>query len=280
MFEFKLSTDEIRNKMFDFIKPVYKNTWDFDVDGINWIYGVYDSESRFFITYVNLKCDNTKYVLITENGEIFYVIANRYRHTISEIPDELTQYSDIIQDGIKLYNNEKTSKSFRSSFSVQQEKSLNEITENMKDKCRPSVAINSYEDAEKLFNQDNYNYYHISHMYNKNTVANFDKYMSDEKMRTIRGEKYREMLSKISTYNDTLSEEDYKNISNDFLKASYLLCNDIDDIYAENTFEVIKKRTTVKLLAVAIPALFLNTLKTALSHFRTKFKVFVRFLIS
>ena len=40
MFEFKLSTDEIRNKMFDFIKPVYKNTWDFDVDGINWIYGM------------------------------------------------------------------------------------------------------------------------------------------------------------------------------------------------------------------------------------------------
>lgn len=194
-----------------------------------------------------------------KSGEIDGFIANRYRHTISEIPDELTQYSDIIQDGIKLYNNEKTSKSFRSSFSIQQEKSLNEITENMKDKCKPSVAINSYEDAEKLFNQDNCNYHYISNRYNKNTVASFDKYMSDEKMRTIRGEKYRKMLSKISTYNDTLSEEDYKNISNDFLKASYLLCNDIDDIYAENTFEVIKKRTTVKLLAVAILTLFLNT---------------------
>ena len=45
-FEFKLSTDEIRKKMFDFIKPVYKNTWDFEVGYINWIYGVYDRNTK------------------------------------------------------------------------------------------------------------------------------------------------------------------------------------------------------------------------------------------
>ncbi|MCM1228144.1 MAG: hypothetical protein NC320_12120 [Clostridium sp.] len=154
-FEFKLSTDEIREKMFGFIKPVYKNTYDFEVGYINWIYGVYDSESGFFITYVNSKNDNTKYVLITESDDIFYVTANSYRHTFSEIPEELKQYSNIIQAGIKLYNNEKAEKRFESSFSAEQEKYLNEITENMKDKCRPSVDINSCEDAEKLFDQAN-----------------------------------------------------------------------------------------------------------------------------
>lgn len=240
-FEFKLSTDEIREKMFGFIKPVYKNTWDFEVSYINWVFGVYDSESKFFITYVNSKSDNTKYILITGDGDIFYVIANRYRHTLYEIPKELMPYGNIIQDGIKLYNNEKTKKSFESSLSTEQKKCLNEITENMKDKCRPSIDITSYEDAEKLFNQENFNYYHISHMYNENTVANFDKYMSDQKMRTIRGEKYRTIISKISAYNNTLDEENYKQISKDFQEAGVLIAGAIDDIYANMTLEVIKK---------------------------------------
>lgn len=240
-FEFKLSTDEIREKMFNFIKPVYKNTWDFEVGYINWVYGVYDSENKYFITYVNSKSDNTKYLVITGNGDIFYVIANSYRHTFSEIPKELMTYGNMIQDGIKLYNNEKAKKSFESSLSVEQEKYLNEITENMKDKCRPGIEITSYKDAEKLFHQENFNYYHISHMYNKSTVANFDKYMSEQKMRTIRGEKYRTVISKISAYNATLDEENYKQISKDFHEAGDLIARAIDDIYANMTFEVIKK---------------------------------------
>ena len=240
-FEFKLSTDEIRKKMFDFIKPVYKDTWDFEVGYINWIYGVYDSESGFFITYVNSKSGDTKYVLITENGDILYIVADSYRHTFSEIPKELTQYSDIIQKGIKLYNNEKAKKSFEGSFSSEQEEYLNEITENMRDKCRPAMDINSLDDAEKLFEQENFNYYHICHMYNKNTVTNFDKYMSDKKMRTIKGEKYKAIISKISAYNDMLSEEDYKHISKDFQQAGYLIDGGIDDTYVDVTFEVIKK---------------------------------------
>ena len=54
-FEFKLSTDKIREQMFDFIKPVYKDIWDSDVSDINWVYGVYDSKSGLFITYVRLE---------------------------------------------------------------------------------------------------------------------------------------------------------------------------------------------------------------------------------
>ena len=85
-FEFKLSTDEIREKMFDFIKPVYKETMDSEVDYINWIYGVYDGENGFFITYVNSKSDREKYILLTENGRAFYIAANRCSYTFSEIP--------------------------------------------------------------------------------------------------------------------------------------------------------------------------------------------------
>ncbi len=269
-FEFKLSTDEIREKMFDFIKPVYKNTYDFEVGYINWIYGVYDSESGFFITYVNSKNDNTKYIIITGNGDAFYVIANSYRHTFSEIPDELTQYGNMIQDGIKLYNNEKAKKCFESSFSAEQEKCLNEITENMKDKCRPAIDINSYEDAEKLFHQENFNYYHISHLYSKNTVANFDKYMSDKKMRTIRGEKYRAILSKISAYNDTLSEENYKHISWDFNEAGYLIVCTIDELCVDMTFEVIKKAYHCGVISVGYIGFIEKYIKNCIQLFPDK----------
>ena len=111
----------------------------------------------------------------------------------------------------------------------------------MRDKCRPAMDINSLDDAEKLLEQENFNYYHICHMYNKNTVTNFDKYMSDKKMRTIKGEKYKAIISKISAYNDMLSEEDYKYISKDFQQAGYLIDGGIDDTYVDVTFEVIKK---------------------------------------
>lgn len=269
-FEFQTSTDEIREKMFCFINPVYKNTYDFEVGYINWIYGVYDSESEFFITYVNSGRDNTKYILITGNGDIFYVISDKYRHTFSEIPDELTQYSDIIQEGIKLYSNERTRKCFESDFSDEQKKYLNKITENMKDRCRPAIEINSYEDAEKLFNQNNFNYYRISHMYNKNTVANFNKYMSDKKMRTIRGEKYRIIISKISAYNDTLSEENYKQISKDFQEAGFLIDNSIDDIYADMTFEVIKKAYLCGVISVGYTGFIENYIKNCIKLFPDK----------
>lgn len=263
-FEFILSDNEIREKMFDFIKPVFKNTWDSDVCYINWIYGVYDSESGFFITYVNLESDNIKYILITGNGKIFYIIANRYRHTFSEIPDEFMKYGDIIQEGIKLYNNEKIKKRFMRSFSDEQEKCLKEITENMKDKCRPAIDINSYEDAEKLFNQDNFDYYYISHMYTKNTVTNFDKYMSVEKMRTIRGEKYRNIISKISAYGNTLSEEEYNQISEDFQEARCLNTRGIDDICVEMTFEVIKKAYLCGVISVGYIDFIENYIKNCI----------------
>lgn len=189
-FEFILSTDEIREKMFDFINPVYKGTVDFDVDFIDWVYGVYDSESKFFITFVTWEKDNnSRYILITENSGIFYIIAKRYKYTISEIPDELIPYKNVMRSAIKLYENERQRKRYDSGLSNEQEEHLNGIIEKMKDRGRPSVEISCYEDAEKLFVRDNFNYNYISRRYNKNTVSEFNKYMSGERMRAIRGEK-------------------------------------------------------------------------------------------
>lgn len=271
-FEFKLSNDEIRNKMFDFIKPVYKNTWDFDVSYINWIYGIYDSKTRFFITYVKSKSGDAQYVLINGNGDLFYVVTNSYNHKIIEIPDELMQHSDIIQDGIKLYNNEKVKKSFKDSFSSEQEKYLNDITENMKDKCKLNFVINSFEDAEKLFELEKYSYYQISHMYNKNTVANFDKYMPDSKMRAIIGEKYKAIISKISAYSDVLSKEDYNHISKDFHEAGNLILHGIDDIYANITFEVIKKAYFCGVVSVGYVDFIINHVRICIQSFSDRIK--------
>lgn len=271
-FEFKLSTDEIREIMFDFIKPVYKKTWDFEVGYINWIYGVYDGESGFFITYVNSDRDNIKYILIDGNGGAFYIIADRYKHTFSEFPEELDEYKEIVSKGIKLYNNESKHNRFKNSFSAEQKNKLDEINENMKDRCRPSVDIKCYGDAEKLFDRANFNYYYISHLYNKNTVANFDKYMSDNKMRTIRGEKYRKLISKISDYNDTLSEEDYKNISKDFQEAGFLVANNIDDIYADKTFEVIKKAYFAGVISVGYTGFIKSYIENCIVSFPEKVK--------
>lgn len=240
-FTFQLSTDAIRTKMFDFIKPVYRNTWDFKVDFINWTYGVYEEEHDFFITYVNSDRDDDKYVILTGNDEIFYVSAYQYQHTLSEVPEQLAPYRDTIQAGIKFYNNPKAAEKFKSSFCEEQEKKLREITENMKDQCRPNFVINSYEDAVQLFQQEDFNFSHISRMYNKNTVAAFEKYLPDEKMRSIRGEKYREILAKISDYPDALCEADYTQISKDFQQAENLVICGIDDTYIDITFPVIQK---------------------------------------
>lgn len=271
-FEFTLSTVEIREIMFDFIKPVKKNTWifDFEVGYINWFCGVYDDENKFFITYVNMKSDNIKYILIDGNGSAFYIIADRYKHTLSEFPEELKEYKEIISKGIKLYNNESKRDRFIKSFSAEQKIKLDEINENMKDRCSLSVDIKCYEDAEKLFNQENFNYHHISDMYNKNTVANFDKYMSDNKMRTIRGEKYRNVISKISTYNNTLSEEEYKNISQDFGEAGNLVVYNIDDIYVDKTFEVIKKAYFAGVISVGYTGFIQNYIRKCVGSFPQK----------
>lgn len=146
-----------------------------------------------------------------------------------------------MRSAIKLYENERQRKRYDSGLSAEQEEQLNGIIERMKDRGRPSVEISCYEDAEKLFMRDNFNYNYISRRYNKNTVSEFDKYMPDKKMRAVRGEKYWALLTSISAYPNKLNEEDYKHISEDFGNAGGIFGEGTDCLYADKTLEVIKK---------------------------------------
>lgn len=180
------------------------------------------------------------------------------------------------------------------SFINEQEKYPDEITENMKDKCRwdmdinsyegaeklngktdeeikeECIDINSYEDAEKLFIREHCNYHYISIRYNQNTVENFDKYISADKMRTIRDEQYRTILSKISACHDILSEEDYKQISKDFQEADYLIANTMDDIYVDMTFEAIKKAYFCRVISCEYVRFIKNYIKNCIKLFPDK----------
>ncbi len=49
-FEFVLTTEEIREKMFDFLKH---NDILLEVMNTNWTYGVYDKENGIFLTLVD-----------------------------------------------------------------------------------------------------------------------------------------------------------------------------------------------------------------------------------
>lgn len=180
------------------------------------------------------------------------------------------------------------------SFPYEQEKYSNEIIENMKDKCRrdidinnyegaeklngktdeeieeKSIDINSYEDAEELFIGEHCNYHYICIRYNKNTVENFDKYISADKMRMIRDKQYRTILSEISACHDILSEEDYKQISKDFQEADYLIANTMDDTYADMTFEAIKKAYFCRVISCEYVRFIKNYIKNCIKFFPDK----------
>lgn len=249
-FVLKLSTDEIREKMFGFIKPVYKSTYDFDFGYINWIYGVYDGENGIFLTYVSSKSDVTKYVLLDERGGIFYVCANSYRHTFTEIPKELEPIGGIIQSGIRLFNDKEARESFEGGFSDEQKKRLDNILENMKDRCRPAVEITCADDAQGLFEKHCFNNNFISRMYNKATVEAFNRYLSEEKMLEIRGEKYKAIVIKILDFGDTLNDEEYKEISEDFGKAGNIIALNADDMYLDITLKAVKKAYFCNVISV------------------------------
>lgn len=240
-FDFMIATDEIREKMYGFLKPVYKDTLDFDVHLINWNYGVFDDESGYFITNVKLGGDDRQYILINREGTIFSIVADRYRYTFSEIPDALLKDSEMIQEGLKLCTSEKLREYFEYCLSAEQKADFERITEQMRDRCRPSASINSYEDAEKLFYQNDCNYYRISHFYNKKTLENFDKYMTAEQRGKIMSSQYKSIISKIVSYDDNLSEEEYKSISRDFGNAQFMIIKGLDDLYEDITFSAIKK---------------------------------------
>ncbi|MDE6730840.1 MAG: hypothetical protein K2J71_08730, partial [Oscillospiraceae bacterium] len=258
-FVYQLTTEEMREKMFAFLKPVYLKSPDsdmpnvYDVHSINWTFGVYDPENGIFLTFLSmefrkLKRDNRlrydrdyfdHYLVCTDQGNLFSVAKNRYGRKESEIPEQFWELSEIIENGIRFYEDKK--KTFLESLNEEQQSEMWKIPKDLIERCKPSAEIHNEQDARKLFETHQCNDYIIFNNYTRRTIADFEKFAPEEKRRVWTGENYTALLKKISEYTAPLSEEQYQQISKDCRDASYLLfVNNMDDSYEELTFTAIR----------------------------------------
>lgn len=131
-FEFVLTTDEIREKMIDFLKGNKKYLY----YSINWKYGVYDKESGIFITLIDYTLSLGhgssvyEHIVITDKGEIFEVSSEDDCYDF-EIPAEYAVLSHKVKEGVKFYVDYESIGDF---FGTIKEKSeeLDRISEAMK----------------------------------------------------------------------------------------------------------------------------------------------------
>ncbi len=220
-FEYMITNEEIREKMFDFLNPEYRSKYDLDVDNINWTDGVYDSESGIFLTLIYYvsdsisRCDTDyySYIAITDKGNIFRVDNNSVngKGWDFSIPEEYTNLSDNVKEGIEFYrvNHYKS----RRNLSEEKQEELEEIEEIMYDRCHKFFQIRCEEDALKLFELHRCNEGIIYNIYNRETSDNFRKYATDEKILIWRGRKYTETLMSIIKHS--------KNNERDLLQKKY-----------------------------------------------------------
>ncbi|MDE5937180.1 MAG: hypothetical protein K2G83_07225 [Ruminococcus sp.] len=204
-FEYMVTTEEIREKMFDFLNPEYSSKYDLDIDNINWTDGVYDSESGIFLTLIYYVSDSISrcdidyysYIVITDKDDIFRVDNNsvNVKGWYFSIPEKYTYLSDKIKEGIEFYrvNHYKS----RKNLSEEKQEELKEIYEIMYDRCHRGFPIRCEEDALKLFELHEYNEHTVYGIYNRETIGNFRKYATDEKILRWRGKKYTETLMSI-----------------------------------------------------------------------------------
>lgn len=260
-FVYQLTTEEIREKMFAFLKPIYQKSYDlhmpsvYDVYSINWTFGVYDPESGIFLTFLSIESRKFKrdnglryshndyfdhYLVCTDQGNLFSVAKNRYGRKESKIPEQFRELSEVIENGIQIYEDENARKTFRESLNQEQQSEIWKIQKDMIERCKPSAEIHNEQDARKLFETHQCNDCVIFKNYNRRTIADFEKFAPEEKRRVWTGENYTALLKKISEYTAPLNEEQYQQISKDCLDASYLFVKNMDDSYEELTFTAIR----------------------------------------
>ncbi|MDE7122535.1 MAG: hypothetical protein K2O42_10305, partial [Oscillospiraceae bacterium] len=259
-FVYQLTTEEMREKMFAFLKPVYLKSHAshmpsvYDIHDINWTFGVYDPENGIFLTFLSREFrksrrDNVRYnrdrfshyIVSTDQGNLFSVAKKEYSWKELEIPGQFQKLSEIIENGIRFYEDESAKKTFLESLNQEQQSEIRKIREDMIERCKPSAEIRNEQDARKLFETHQCNDCMIFYNYNHRTIADFKKFASEEKKRVWTGENYTALLKKISGYTAPLSEEQYQQISKDCRDASYLLfVNNMDDSYEELTFTTIR----------------------------------------
>ncbi len=242
-FEFVLTTDEIREKMFDFLKPEYRGINDLDVSNINWTDGVYDIDSGIFLTLIcrvpdgiaHCDMDYYSYIVITDNGCIFNV-DNNYDYTKRaydfRIPAEYADFSDIIKAGIELYKDWRRKDIYMRNLDDDTHRKLKEIREIMDDRCHRNFPIDCENDVRKLFELHDCNQHYIRDIYNKETVGNFNRYATDDKILHWRSAKYVEILMDIINFSGELNTK--------YRKAIWYLEMGTDDTYDELFYKAVK----------------------------------------
>lgn len=132
-FEFILTTDEIREKMFDFLK--YNDIID-EIMNTNWTNGVYDKENRIFLTLVDYasefltRCGGDYYCyIVIRNNDVFMMDFYKSGSIIRDlnIPEELKMSSEIILNGVDIYENIKLRREFENNISDEEQRKIAEI---------------------------------------------------------------------------------------------------------------------------------------------------------
>lgn len=238
-----LTTDELREKMFSFLKPEYKSKNDLDVTNINWTTGVYDKESGIFLTLIYYVSDGIarcgvhyhSYIAITDTGSIFKVIDNdEFEKGTRDfrIPEQYKSLSDKIKEGIEFYGN---CYEYSRNLSEDIGKKLKAVDDIMDDRCHRNYVVNSERDARKLFELVNFNEYTLLNTYNKKTISDFNKYATEDKIMLWRGDKYLQLLKKVlSPFNN--NDERCRNFS---LACHYFMCG-VNDTYDEQFLKAVK----------------------------------------
>ncbi|MCM1132417.1 MAG: hypothetical protein NC340_02995 [Ruminococcus flavefaciens] len=209
-FDFVLTTDENRDKIFDYLKPEYRSRNDLNVSNINWTDGVYDSDSGIFLTLIyrvpdgiaHCDMDYYSYIVITDNGGIF-TVDNNYNYIKRaydfRIPEKYADLSDIVKSGIGLYSDYRRRNSYMVNLDDDTHRRLEEINNIMYDRCHRNFPIYCEADALKLFELHDCNQHYIRDTYGKATVENFNRYATDENVLRWRSAKYVEILDKIKS---------------------------------------------------------------------------------
>lgn len=130
-FEFVLTTEEIREKIFDFLK--YNDILD-EVMNTSWTDGVYDKENDIFLVLVDYatefitRCDGNYYgYAVIRDNDVFMVDFYKKDNTISNlnIPEELNTLSEIIINGADIY--EKLCREYEKNMSSEEKQKIAEI---------------------------------------------------------------------------------------------------------------------------------------------------------
>lgn len=138
------TTEQQREEMFDYLKPVYRSRNDLDVSNINWVTGVYEKESGIFLTEIYYVPDSIArcgvnyhtYLVIMDEGPIFKAVNNdefEIRRYDLKIPYEYQSLSEKIEKGISYY--EKFSYEYRNNLSDRKKQELRAIEESMYIRC-------------------------------------------------------------------------------------------------------------------------------------------------